>query len=229
MASAARTQIAHYIPCLFYCTELLLLGQNKLPLAKQIDNKQELFIIQKMVEGDTKAFKYFFDEYYADLCNFVNIYLNDRDLAEEIVQDIFVYFWENKNRIHIDHSVKAYLFNASKFRSLREIRDKNTRDKILKEIGENRQGHPADGNEPFFDPDEFRAVLNSAVEGLPLKCKEIFLLSKKENLSNKDIAEKLHISVKTVESQMTIALKKLRHYLKPYRGKIFALFLFYLF
>ncbi len=182
-----------------------------------------------MVDGDTKAFQYFFEKYYTDLCNFVNIYLNDRILAEEIVQDIFVYFWENKSRLELNRSVKAYLFSASKFRSLKEIRNQNTKEKMLAEIGKTNSGYFSEDNELFFDPVQFRSVLHSAIEQLPLKCKEIFLLSKNENLGNKDIAAKLNISVKTVENQMTIALKKLRTYLEPYRGKIFILFLFYLF
>ena len=182
-----------------------------------------------MIEGDTKAFKYFFERYYSDLCNFVNIYLNDRVLAEEIVQDIFVYFWENKSHLKLNHSVKSYLFAASKFRSLNEIRNKNTREKILTKLENTGFEYSLEDNEHFFDPEQFRSVLNSAVEQLPHKCKEIFLLSKHKNLSNKEIAMELNISIKTVENQMTIALKKLRDYLAPYRGKIFILFLLHLF
>lgn len=197
-------------------------------MIKHIDNKEELFIVQRMIEGDTKAFKYFFEKYYTDLCNFVNIYLNDRTLSEEIVQDIFVYFWENKSRLHLNHSVKAYLFNASKFKSLKEIRNQNTRERILIEMEKFNLGNYSEEDDQFFDPKQFRIVLNSAIEHLPLKCREIFLMSKTENLSNKDISDKLNISVKTVENQMTIALKKLRSYLEPYRGKIFILFLLHL-
>lgn len=57
---------------------------------------EEIFILQKMVEGDEGAFKYFFDAYYDDLCNFVNGYLRNESLSEEVVQSIFVYFWEKK-------------------------------------------------------------------------------------------------------------------------------------
>ena len=120
------------------------------------------------------------------------------------------------------------MFNASKFRSLKEIRNQSAREKMLTEIGKTKPGYFSEDDEFYFDPVQFRSVLHSAVDQLPIKCKEIFLLSKNEKLSNKDIAEKLNISVKTVENQMTIALKKLRTYLEPYRGKIFILFLFHL-
>ncbi len=198
-------------------------------MSKQTNHKEELFIVQKMIEGDMDAFKYFFEKYYADLCNFVNIYVNDRILAEEIVQDIFVYFWENKAQLRLNHSVKAYLFNASKYRSLNEIRNKNTRDRIHTELAKSNFYNVSEDNDNFFDPEKFQETLSKALEQLPAKCKEIFILSKHENLSNKDIALKLNISIKTVENQMTIAFKKLRAFLEPYRGKIFVLFLLYLF
>jgi RNA polymerase sigma-70 factor (ECF subfamily) len=183
-----------------------------------------------MIEGDRKAFRYFFEKYYAELCNFVNIYVHDTNLAEEIVQDIFVYFWEKRGSLRLTHSVRSYLFSASKYRSLKEIRDQNTRQRILKGIRIDDLDDQASQDEFFFDTEQFRSILNAAVEDLPPKCKEIFLLCKVKNLSHKEIAERLNISVKTVENQITIALKKLREYLAPYKKEIFLLFLihFYL-
>ncbi|MDD4192793.1 MAG: RNA polymerase sigma-70 factor [Mangrovibacterium sp.] len=196
-------------------------------MEKQTD---ELFIVQRMIEGDRKAFRYFFEKYYAGLCNFVNIYVHDTSLAEEIVQDIFVCFWENKTHLKITHSVKSYLFTASKYRSLKEIRNQNTRKRILKGLTITDFDDQTNHDEFYFDTEEFRSVLNAAVEDLPPKCKEIFLMGKVKNLSHREIAERLNISAKTVENQITIALKKLRAALSPYRKEIFLLFLlhFYL-
>jgi len=178
-----------------------------------------------MIDGDIDSFKYFFDRYYNDLCNFVHVYLHDQSLSEEIVQDIFVYFWENKEKIQINTSVRSFLFSASKFRSLNLLRDTKTQKRIIEEIGKNKSQLPYEDEESHFDADEFKKILNAAVDQLAPKCREIFLLSKYEELSNKEIAEQLGISVKTVESQMTIALKKLREYLLPFREKIFLIFL----
>lgn len=188
-------------------------------------NKDELFIAQRMIEGDRNAFRYFFEKYYTDLCNFVNLYVHDTVLAEEIVEDIFVYFWENKEHLRLTHSVKSYLFSASKYRSLNEIRNQNTRKRILQGLKINNVDDQANHEEFYLDTEEFRSVLNAAIEDLPPKCKEIFLLCKVKNLSHREIAEKLNISAKTVENQITIALKKLRTSLAPYRKEIFILFL----
>lgn len=193
-------------------------------MAKEITN-EELFIVRKMIDGDIDSFKYFFDRYYNELCNFVHIYLHDQVLAEEIVQDIFVYFWENRQKLQISTSVKAFLFSASKFKSLNLLRDTKTQKKIVEKIGKAESFHAQEQNSSYIDTDEFRKILDSAIDQLAPKCKEIFLLSKREELSNREIAERLNISVKTVENQMTIALKKLREYLIPYREKIFLLFL----
>jgi RNA polymerase sigma-70 factor (ECF subfamily) len=193
-------------------------------LAKELTN-EELFIVKKMIDGDMDSFKYFFDRYYNDLCNFVHIYLHDQALAEEIVQDIFVYFWENREKLQINTSVKAFLFSASKFKSLNLLRDTQNQKKIVKRIGKTEPFYTQEQGSSYLDTDEFKKILDSGVEQLPPKCREIFLLSKREELGNREIAERLNISVKTVENQMTIALKKLREYLIPYREKIFILFI----
>jgi len=180
-----------------------------------------------MIEGDVDSFKYFFDRYYDDLCNFVHVYLHDQALSEEIVQDIFVYFWENKEKLQINTSVKSFLFSASKFKSLNLLRDTKTKKRIVEKIGKTEPLITSEEEHSYLDTGEFKKILDAAVDQLAPKCREIFLLSKFEDLSNREIAEKLGISVKTVENQMTIALKKLREYLLPFRGKIFLLFLYH--
>lgn len=195
-------------------------------MAKEITT-EELFIVKKMIDGDIDSFKYFFDIYYDNLCNFVHVYLHDQVLAEEIVQDIFVYFWENREKLKINTSVKSYLFSASKFKSLNLLRDAKTQKKIVEKIRRIEPIQTHEHESSYIDTDEFRKILDSAIDQLAPKCREIFLLSKQKELSNKEIAEQLGISVKTVENQMTIALKKLREYLIPYREKIFLLFLFH--
>jgi RNA polymerase sigma-70 factor, ECF subfamily len=185
----------------------------------------ELFILKKMIDGDIHSFKYFFDKYYTDLCNFVHIYLNDKDLSEEIVQDIFVYFWENKEKLKISTSVKSYLYAASKFKGLNLLRDTKNHKRIIEKIEKYNHENIYEEDELYLDVAEFKKVIETAVDQLAPKCREIFLLSKQHELTNREIAEKLGISVKTVENQMTIALKKLREHLLPFRGKIFELFL----
>ena len=190
---------------------------------------EEFFILQKMIDGDREAFRYFFDRYYSDLCNFVLFYLKEPTIAEEVVQDIFVYFWENRSKIKINESVGAYLFGASKFKSLNTIREKRNQSKALEHITLTENEVLDYENISFAEVDEFKNIISDAISKLPPKCREIFILSKQSELSNKEIANRLDISVKTVENQITIALKKLREALLPHRDKLFIFFLIELF
>lgn len=192
-------------------------------------NTDELFIVSRMVNGDKRAFRYFFDKYYKDLCNFVNIYLKDEMLAEEVVQDIFVYFWENKHKIQVQSSVKAYLYGASKFKSLNVLRSQKNHASWFEPLTQDEQFIEEIKLDQFSGVDEFRQLLDDAIAQLPERCRKIFLLRKVDDLSNKQIAEQLGVSVKTVEGQMTIALRKLRAYLEPHRDKIFLLFILEIF
>ncbi|MDO9613060.1 MAG: sigma-70 family RNA polymerase sigma factor, partial [Bacteroidota bacterium] len=111
--------------------------------------------------------------------------------------------------------------------SLNLLRDTKTQKRIVEKIGKTEPLITSEEEDSYLDTNEFKKILDAAVDQLAPKCREIFLLSKFEDLSNREIAEKLGISVKTVENQMTIALKKLREYLLPFRGKIFLLFLYH--
>lgn len=190
-------------------------------------NYEELFIFKRMSEGDEKAFRFFFDKYYSDLCNFVNQYINNPEMAEELVQDIFVYLWEKKSDISLHTSVKAYLFLASKNKCLNYLR--NTKSKIrLLEKYQNENKAVQSTSDLFLESEELKEILDKSINSLPNRCREIFLLSRQSELSHKEIADKLNISPKSVENQIGIALKKLRNGLRPYYDRIFVLFLFFI-
>jgi RNA polymerase sigma-70 factor (family 1) len=187
-------------------------------------NDEERFIFARMVEGDEEAFRFFFEKYYTDLCNFVNIYLNDPIMAEDVVQDIYVYFWNKKENIRIETSVKSYLLKASKNKSLNYLRNEKNRLAIYEKLA----NESATSYEiPEDREDDFRkqAIIEKAIASLPVKCREIYILSKEKKLTYNEISNELGISVKTVENQMGNALKKLREFLRPYYDELFILFL----
>ncbi len=188
------------------------------------ENNAELFIFQSMAEGDKQAFRYFFERYYEELCNLVNIYLHDPDISEEIVQDIFIRFWEMKEQISINTSVKAYLLKSSRNKCLNYIRDQKRKFDIHEEI--RKLADPVhEISDEFLDAEQLREIINHSVNRLPDRMREIFLLRNEQNYSYREIAEKLKITEKTVENQMALALKKLREYLRPAYNKIFTFLL----
>ncbi len=184
-------------------------------------NYEELFIFKRMVEGDKAAFHFFFEKYYADLCNLINFYVRDPVISEEIAQDIFIGFWEKREDIKINASVKAYLFKACKNKSLNYLRNEkrklNIHEKLAKVAETNYDELPGSN----MDANYLREIINKSVNSLPEKCREIFILAKEENLTYKEIANRLGLSVKTVENQMGKALKLLRELLRPYYNELF--------
>lgn len=188
---------------------------------------EELFIFNRMAAGDKEAFRFFFEKYYSDLCNLVNLYLRDVIISEEIVQDIFIYFWEKKEKIKIDSSVRSYLLRASKNRSINYIRDERNKRDVHQHLADfNNQS--AEMPDKVMDANQLRDVIDHAITGLPDRCREVYMLGKEKDLSYKEIAEEMGISVKTVEVQMGIALRKLREQLRPYYNDIFILLLFWM-
>jgi len=187
-----------------------------------MQNDEELFIFNRLIEGDKEAFRFFFDKYYSDLCNLVNIYIHNQYISEDIVQDIYVYLWKNKEKIHIDTSVKSYLFRASKNKSLNFLRNERTNLNMINKLSRD-EDITCQIPEKFMDAEKLRELIKNAINSLPEKCRNIYNLSREKELTYKEISCKLGISVNTVENQMSIALKKLREFLKPYYDDIFIL------
>jgi len=185
-------------------------------------NDEEQFIFNRMAEGDKEAFRFFFEKYYSDLCNLVNIYIHNQFISEELVQDIYVYFWEKREKINIETSVKSYLFRASKNRCLNYLRNEKTKLNIHTKLSKDRDT-TYELPENYIDAEKLEILIKNAVDTLPERCRNIYNLSREKELSYKEISNELKISVKTVENQMSIALKRLREFLRPYYDDIFIL------
>ena len=156
---------------------------------------------------DIATFRKYYDLYYDQLCHFLNFYTQDITVIEDVLQEVYLKLWENRDEIEIQY-IKTYLFHAAKNRVLNHLRDEQNRHYLL-ENWFNQQKQEKQGKE-CYDIEQFTTLLYKTVDQLPEKCREIFILSRQEKLTYKQIAEKLDISVKTVEAQMGIALKRIR-------------------
>lgn len=127
---------------------------------------------------------------------------------EELAMDIFIYLWENRETFQIQLSLKAYLFQAAKNKCLNELRKKK------ETVGlDGVEVSTINTSVSTLETEELYRLIQEAVFSLPDKCRNIFLLSRRENLTNQEIARRLNISVKTVEGQITTALKKIKKFL----------------
>lgn len=159
---------------------------------------------------DIQTFRNYYDTYYEQLCCFLNFYTQDVAVIEDVIQEVFLKLWENKDCLEITY-IKTYLFRAAKNRVLNHLRDEENRHQLLENWFNQQQEEKK--YKDCFDVEALAKLVNQAVEQLPDRCREIFYLSRKEELSYKQIAERLGISVKTVETQISIALKRIREIL----------------
>ena len=171
-------------------------------------NKDDLLLLNLIREGDKLAFRHLFEMYFTPLCRFMHTYINEKVVVEELALDLFVYVWENRKMLQIHLSLKAYLFQSARNRCLNELRKKRqtiSLDELDKDV--------VDTDIISLEEDELYQLIQEAVLNLPEKCREVFLFSRNDNLTNKEIAEKMNISVKTVETQITKALKRIKEFL----------------
>lgn len=181
----------------------------------QLLKRKELQLFFEMKLGSNSSFNYFFESYYSGLCIYANKYTGDLSTSEEVVQDIFVRFWEKRQSIDIENSVRLYLFKAVYNQCMNFMKHKKIENNFRWQNTFEADNLP-EGQWSLFNESELRYVLDQALSRLPARCKEIFELSRFDNLKNKEIAEKLRITEKTVENQITKALKILRKELKDF-------------
>lgn len=166
-------------------------------------------------------FRFFFDQHYQRLCSYAFSFLKDEESCEDLVQDIFIKIWENRQDLIGSDQLKFYMFSAVRNNCLTKLK----KNKKYREVEMNDD---MDTGEVAIKPDAEEAIAEPAVliakalDLLPPKCREVFLLSRISSLSYQQIADSLGISIKTVENQMSKALKTLRIFARE--NKIYLLF-----
>jgi len=158
---------------------------------------------------DIASYESLFKRYYSELCGFANNYLQDIEAAEEIVQAFFVKYWEKRAQYSEVQFKKAYFYTSIKNACLNQLKHIEVREEY--KIHNQREMEA----EKYSVADELDATelsekIRQSIENLPEKRREIFIMSRYDGLRYKEIADKLKISLKTVENQMGSALKHLR-------------------
>ncbi|MBN2663528.1 MAG: RNA polymerase sigma-70 factor, partial [Bacteroidales bacterium] len=159
-----------------------------------------------------QIFENFFRDYFKPLVNFANKFLNNIDDSKEIVHDVFINLWEKRDSIDVQNSVKSYLYASVNNRCLNFIRDNKKFNNNIQLDNIDSVVSPSD----TLTEIEIQSIIEKTLNTLSPKVKRVFELSRYENLKYKDIAEKLNISQKTVESHISAALKSLKENLKEY-------------
>ncbi|NPA45450.1 MAG: RNA polymerase sigma-70 factor [Chlorobi bacterium] len=160
-------------------------------------------------------FEILFKEFYNDLCNFALKYTKNKEASEEIVQEVFYKIWEKRSFINIQISVKSYLYISVRNKCLQQI-NHNKIVKIYEKYIEKQERNDFAGPHENLIYEETISIFNEALNTLPNKCNTIFKMSRFDGMKYKEIAQKLGISIKTVEANISRALKTLRTYFPEY-------------
>lgn len=172
---------------------------------------KEKLLIAKLKSGDLDAYEYLFHEYYDWLCNYIFKLSGDRSQSKDVVQETLVRLWEKKQEITIKGPLKGYLFKSCHNQFLQQIRKEKKQPDLLDKIRWDtiyntyfeQKGEDVHMKSAMLKLDEL-------IDKLPPKCKEIFIKNKLERRKYREIAEDMGISVKTVENQMSKALRIIR-------------------
>jgi len=173
-------------------------------------------------KGDMQAFERVFKEHYDGLCRFANSYLLDVDEAEEVVQGTFIGFWEKRENLQIETSLKAYLYRSVRNSCLNEIKRQKVRQVHAQAVLQ-QEVQVAEASDHDALKMELEDRIHHAIQTLPEQCRLIFKMSRFEELKYQEIADQLGLSIKTVENQIGKALKVLREQLKDYLPMIIVL------
>ncbi|RAJ06472.1 RNA polymerase sigma-70 factor (ECF subfamily) [Chitinophaga skermanii] len=168
----------------------------------------EYTLISLIREGNEAAFAKMYHQFAGELLDYAVKVLKDEAAAEDILQELFANIWKSRERLQVHTSLRAYLYAANKYLILKTIRDRQKEEQLFSRLEERIWG-PADPENLLYRK-ELKERIALLTADLPGKCREIYLLSREQFLPNKVIAAQLNISEKTVENQLTIALRKLR-------------------
>jgi RNA polymerase sigma-70 factor (ECF subfamily) len=165
-------------------------------------------LIRQLRQGDHEAFTSLYERYWRQVYNFCRLYLSNRSVAEEVVQEVFIKIWESRESIREEKNFKGLLFIITRNRIFNQHRKSVNEDfykmTVLSVMEDSYN------MEKEIEARDLGEYIDRLIEELPSRRREIFNLSRKEHKSYKEIAELLHISEKTVENQIGEALKHLK-------------------
>lgn len=173
--------------------------------------------ISNAKSDDELAFELLFRKYYLRLCGFANKFIANAAESEEIVQDVFLNIWNKRDQLNLKSEIKPYLFKSVQNLCYNFLEHRKVADNyyaVIELVYKNQAEEFNTYESVLYN--EFQTKSEAAIESLPDQCKKIFRMSREEGLKYIEIAEKLGISVKTVETQMSRALSKLKVELKDY-------------
>jgi RNA polymerase sigma-70 factor (family 1) len=172
-------------------------------------------LLTRLGEGDTKAYEILFKCYYRKLTLFANRFINDLNAAEEITGEVFVVLWEKREQLNHTVCISSYLYKTTQNKCLNYLKHQKIENLYLTYMLKNNLLDTCAADyESSYNDKELALQIKTAIDSLPEKCRQVFIMSRYDDMKYRDIALSLNISAKTVERHMSIALERLRKVLK---------------
>lgn len=192
-------------------------------------NKNEQQLLERLRNDDEAAFKVIFNDFYSKLYYFVLEFIPLKDTEENIVQDTLVTLWNKRNELKDDSNLTSYLFTVAKNNALKRLRDKKYSQKLfsnamdISELNLNIEALLSVDTSvcAFMDIEQ---IIQETLSSLPPQCRKVFELSRFQEMKNREIAEELNISIKTVEGHISKGIKTFKVALKDYLPLVVYLF-----
>ncbi|HBG40329.1 MAG TPA: RNA polymerase sigma-70 factor [Porphyromonadaceae bacterium] len=181
-------------------------------------------LVIRLINNDQEAFCELYAKYKTRLLYFAAKFIKSNEFAEDIYQDAFAVIWQSRCFLDPEKSFSSYLYTVVKNRILNTLRDIENNQKLKSHILDHSIDH-SDTTNQFIEASELQAILDKALAKLTPRQRQVFEMSRDAQLSHKEIAETLGISVFTVQEHISIALKTIKSYLKEYPDYISGLLL----
>ena len=175
--------------------------------------------LSQIRNNNVEAYKHLFELYYRDLYFFARKFLENREVAEEVVQDVFIALWENRDVLIIEKSIKSYLFASVKNRSINYLKSKINNINFVNINNADSESHILITDQPL-ELEELDNLIQKAVSSLPPRCREMFHLSRNTEMTYQEIADALDVSKETVKSHINEAIKKIKAFLNKHWDQI---------
>lgn len=189
---------------------------------KSYEKIEDAELVALIKNEEIPAYEYLFRTWYTPLFRFCLKFVRIEEIAEELVQEVFIYMWEKRAALELKSSIKSYLFTAVKNKSYDYLKSKYAQTTFQSELLGDDQPRVSLVEEEF-DNKELAGIIRDGINQLPEKCRIIFTMSREGGMTYNEIAEELNLSPKTVKAQIGIGIQKLKAYLGTYWDKIILL------
>lgn len=177
-------------------------------------------ILEAIKAGDREVFGMLYDRYAAELLHYIYGFTKNKEVSEDILQEILINIWDRRDSIAISESLRNYLYGAARYAALSYIRSEEVKRKYAEHFLLFRHQNSYNPTEDLANLKDLEEIISSCMDTLPPKCKTVFYQSRFQHKSIQEIAQDMQISTRTVENYISSGIRHIKHILKNYSWSV---------